>query len=58
MTHASVPRDVQLQMGITPDLIRISVGLEDVATLSLTSMPLSPAENDVTINSAVCEHLG
>jgi cystathionine gamma-lyase len=33
MTHASVPRDVQLRMGITPDLIRISVGLEDVADL-------------------------
>jgi O-succinylhomoserine (thiol)-lyase len=33
MTHASVPRDVQLRMGITPDLIRISVGLEDVGDL-------------------------
>jgi len=33
MTHASVPRDVQLRMGITPDLIRISVGLEDVRDL-------------------------
>jgi len=33
MTHASVPRDVQLKMGITPDLIRISVGLEDVGDL-------------------------
>ena len=29
MTHASVPRDVQLKMGITPDLIRVSIGLED-----------------------------
>jgi len=33
MTHASVPRDAQLKMGITPDLIRISVGLEDVSDL-------------------------
>jgi O-succinylhomoserine (thiol)-lyase len=33
MTHASVPRDVQLRMGITPDLVRISVGLEDVGDL-------------------------
>jgi cystathionine beta-lyase/cystathionine gamma-synthase len=33
MSHASVPREVQLQMGITPDLIRISVGLEDVSDL-------------------------
>jgi cystathionine beta-lyase/cystathionine gamma-synthase len=33
MTHASVPRDIQLKMGITPDLIRISVGLEDLGDL-------------------------
>ncbi len=33
MTHASVPHDVQLKMGITPDLVRISVGLEDVNDL-------------------------
>jgi cystathionine gamma-lyase len=33
MSHASVPREVQLQMGITPDLVRISVGLEDVGDL-------------------------
>jgi len=33
MTHASVPREVQLRMGLTPDLIRISVGLEDVDDL-------------------------
>ena len=33
MTHASVPREVQLKMGITPDLIRVSVGLEDVRDL-------------------------
>ena len=33
MTHASVPAEIQRQMGITPDLIRISVGIEDVADL-------------------------
>ncbi len=33
MTHASMPRDVQLKMGITPDLVRISVGLEDISDL-------------------------
>ena len=33
MTHASVPAEIQEQMGITPDLIRISVGIEDVADL-------------------------
>jgi len=33
MSHASVPRNIQLRMGITPDLIRISVGLEDVGDL-------------------------
>ena len=33
MTHASVPAEIQEQMGITGDLIRISVGIEDVADL-------------------------
>ena len=33
MTHASISREVQLRMGITPDLVRISVGLEDVGDL-------------------------
>jgi len=33
MTHASMPEDVREGMGITPDLIRISVGLEDVSDL-------------------------
>ena len=33
MTHASLPAGIQRQMGITPDLIRISVGIEDVADL-------------------------
>ena len=33
MTHASVPRDTLREMGITPDLVRISVGLEDVKDL-------------------------
>ena len=33
MTHASMPREAQQQMGLTPDLIRISVGLEDVSDL-------------------------
>ena len=33
MTHASIPRDALAAMGITPDLIRISVGLEDIADL-------------------------
>ena len=33
MTHASMPGEVQRRMGLTPDLIRISVGLEDVEDL-------------------------
>jgi cystathionine beta-lyase/cystathionine gamma-synthase len=33
MTHASVPRDALDAMGIAPDLIRVSVGLEDVEDL-------------------------
>lgn len=33
MTHAVVPREERLKMGITDGLIRISVGLEDVADI-------------------------
>ena len=29
MTHASVPEPLRVQLGITPDLIRLSVGIED-----------------------------
>jgi cystathionine gamma-lyase len=33
MTHSSIPPDALAEMGITPDLVRISVGLEDVRDL-------------------------
>lgn len=33
MTHASIPRDQRLKVGLTDSLIRLSVGLEDVADL-------------------------
>ena len=33
MSHASIPPEVRAKMGITPDLIRVSVGLEDVGDL-------------------------
>jgi cystathionine beta-lyase/cystathionine gamma-synthase len=33
MTHASVPPDRRAQIGISDDLVRISVGIEDVADL-------------------------
>jgi cystathionine gamma-lyase len=33
MTHASVPSEALAAMGITPDLVRISVGLEDIEDL-------------------------
>jgi len=33
MTHASVPRDARLAMGFADGLLRLSVGLEDVADL-------------------------
>ncbi len=33
MTHASVPEDHRLDMGITPGLVRLSVGIEDEADL-------------------------
>jgi methionine-gamma-lyase len=29
MTHSDIPREEQLRLGITPTLIRISVGIED-----------------------------
>ena len=33
MTHASVPRDRRLKLGISDNLIRVSVGIEDVEDL-------------------------
>jgi cystathionine beta-lyase/cystathionine gamma-synthase len=33
MTHASVPAERRQQIGITDDLVRISVGIEDVEDL-------------------------
>jgi cystathionine beta-lyase/cystathionine gamma-synthase len=33
MTHASVPREVRQEAGVTDGLIRVSVGLENVADL-------------------------
>ena len=33
MTHASVPHDRRQQLGITDDLVRVSVGIEDVEDL-------------------------
>ena len=33
MTHASVPEPLRVQLGITPDLIRLSVGIEDAQDL-------------------------
>jgi cystathionine beta-lyase/cystathionine gamma-synthase len=33
MTHASVPEERRLAMGVTPGLVRLSVGIEDVADL-------------------------
>jgi cystathionine beta-lyase/cystathionine gamma-synthase len=29
MTHSDIPEEERLQLGITPALIRISVGIED-----------------------------
>lgn len=33
MTHASVPEEVRKQLGITENLIRISIGIEDLDDL-------------------------
>ena len=33
MTHASIPEDKRLEVGITDDLVRLSVGVEDISDL-------------------------
>jgi cystathionine gamma-lyase/cystathionine beta-lyase/cystathionine gamma-lyase/homocysteine desulfhydrase len=33
MTHASVPLETRTRLGITPGLVRISVGIEDIEDL-------------------------
>jgi cystathionine beta-lyase/cystathionine gamma-synthase len=33
MTHAALPEDIKLEMGITKTLIRLSVGIEDLDDL-------------------------
>ncbi|MCX8254836.1 MAG: PLP-dependent transferase [Beijerinckiaceae bacterium] len=33
MTHASVPVETRLELGLTDNLVRISVGLEDIEAL-------------------------
>jgi cystathionine gamma-synthase len=33
MTHASIPRDIRLEAGVTDGLIRFSVGIEHVEDL-------------------------
>jgi cystathionine beta-lyase/cystathionine gamma-synthase len=34
MTHASVPPERRLQIGLTDDMVRVSVGIEDVDDLT------------------------
>ena len=33
MTHGSVPEEMRKRLGITPGLVRISVGIEDIEDL-------------------------
>ena len=33
MTHASIPEEKRLEVGITDDLVRLSVGVEDIDDL-------------------------
>jgi cystathionine beta-lyase len=33
MTHASIPEDKRKEAGITDDLVRLSVGVEDIEDL-------------------------
>lgn len=35
MTHASIPEEERLRLGVTPGLVRISVGIEDIEDLIL-----------------------
>jgi len=42
MTHSDIPREERLRLGITPTLIRISVGIEDPEDL----MPSRRSEPD------------
>lgn len=30
MTHASIPKEERMKIGITDDLVRLSVGIEDI----------------------------
>jgi cystathionine gamma-lyase len=34
MTHASIPADVRASLGITDNLVRLSVGIEDIEDLT------------------------
>lgn len=33
MSHASIPAEVRISRGLTEDLVRISVGIEDIEDL-------------------------
>jgi len=33
MTHASIPREIRLENGIKDELVRVSVGVENLADL-------------------------
>jgi len=33
MTHASIPEQERIRLGVTPGLVRISVGIEDEADI-------------------------
>ena len=33
MTHAAIPEKTKLEMGITETLVRLSIGIEDLADL-------------------------
>ena len=33
MSHASIPKEKRLELGITDDLVRLSVGIEDIEDL-------------------------
>jgi cystathionine beta-lyase/cystathionine gamma-synthase len=52
MTHKSVPAERKAQLGITPDLVRLSVGLKDVDDLIADLRDVLEATTDSNNESA------
>ncbi|MBV8644252.1 MAG: PLP-dependent transferase, partial [Candidatus Eremiobacteraeota bacterium] len=53
MTHKTVPAERKAELGITPDLLRLSVGLEDVEDLIDDLADTLDATADLVLEGAV-----